>query len=164
MTEKRIELQPCPFCGGAAYDASQGMGGPDNGHTWTYWQCCHICGTEGPRKRSREVAARAWNARTLAVTMGEPKAWKYDGGFRDIVEPYRLPEEYRKVYESETPLYAAEPLGKPLFWMLQHRETKVPFKGTSFGVNFYPTKEEAERKLNGSSEYDLIPLYAGPAE
>lgn len=56
MRDKPNDLKPCPFCG---Y--------PEAETTFLYTQGyttrCANCGAFGPRRRSREEAALAWNGR-----------------------------------------------------------------------------------------------------
>lgn len=53
----KTKLKPCPFCGEKIY--------LDLGGTEVWWVTCENpkCGTEGPSRWTKQLAADAWNRR-----------------------------------------------------------------------------------------------------
>lgn len=60
-----MKMEPCPFCGTEMeYDdvveTESGIGGLKGEYEGTCWQC----GSVGPRKRTKRIAAKFWNIRS----------------------------------------------------------------------------------------------------
>ena len=63
MSEKPIELQPCPFCGGKARAYTNLYARDEYGDTINECVGCRKCGFDIERK-TLKACARIWNKRT----------------------------------------------------------------------------------------------------
>lgn len=65
-----IKLKPCPFCGSTdPFMFTCSTCGSDEKRYGFY---CRLCKTKGPQAPSEELAAKAWNRRSMTA-MGKPR-------------------------------------------------------------------------------------------
>jgi len=98
--DKKVQLVPCPFCGGSEISRHQtynqleikkqlrnGYAGHENDpDAFSYWASCKSCQASGPWQKSESAAVTSWNMRCLRLVTRDGDHWTGQLAKDEVVE------------------------------------------------------------------------------